>query len=255
MAEGDSIRRLAQRLDAALTGSAVTARSPGPRRPEGLAPARLDGAEMLAAESRGKHLLLRFEGELILHSHLGMRGSWHLYRRGERWRRPAHRAWVALANGEAEAVNFDGSSMRIVPASQLSRDPRLARLGPDVLDHEVPAGRIVASLRALGPEAQLGEALLDQTAVAGIGNIFKSEGCFAAELDPWRPLGDLGEEDLQRVVERTRALMTEAVRTGRQPQRIYRRAGRFCPRCGGRIGSRPQGDDARVTYWCPECQR
>ena len=255
MAEGDSIRRLAQRVDAALAGSAVTARSPGPRRPEGLAPERLEGTEMLAAESRGKHLLLRFEGDLILHSHLGMRGSWHLYRRGERWRRPAHRAWLALANGEVEAVNFDGSSMRIVPASQLSRDPRLARLGPDILDTEVPVPPIAASLRALGPEGQLGEALLDQTATAGIGNIFKSEGCFAAELDPWRRLGDLADEEIERIVELTRALMIEAVRTGRQPQRIYRRAGRPCPRCGERIRSRPQGDEARVTYWCPGCQR
>jgi len=255
MAEGDSIRRLALRLGDALAGSAVTARSPGPRRPEGLAPERLDGREMLAAESRGKHLLLRFEGELIVHSHLGMRGSWHLYGRGERWRRPAHRAWLALANGEVEAVNFDGSSIRIVPGSQLSRDPRLARLGPDILDHEIPSERIAASMRALGRETALGEAVLDQTAVAGIGNIFKSEGCFAAELDPWRPLGDLADEELERVVERTRTLMTEAVRTGRQPQRVYRRPGRPCPRCGGRIRSRPQGDDARVTYWCPGCQR
>ncbi len=255
MAVGDWIRQLAQRLTAALAGSAVTARSPGPRRPEGLAPERLDGAELLAAESRGKHLLLRFDGDLVLHSHLGMRGSWHLYRRGEPWRRPAHRAWIALANGRAEAVNFDGSSLRLVPASQLSRDPRLARLGPDILDPDVPVARIVSSLRALGATPTLGEALLDQAAIAGIGNIFKSEGCFAAELDPWRALGDLADDELESVVETTRALMTEAVRSGRQPQRIYRRAGRPCPRCGGRIGSRAQGDDARVTYWCPRCQR
>lgn len=254
MAEGDSIRRLAERLGAALSGSPVTARSPGRRRPEGLAPERLDGAEMLAAESRGKHLLLRFEGDLVLHSHLGMRGSWHLYANGERWRRPAHRAWIALANGRAEAVNFDGSSMRIVPASQLSRDPRLARLGPDILDPEVPAERLVASLRAAGPDVALGQAMLDQTAIAGIGNIFKSEGCFAAEIDPWRKLADLTDEELGLVVERTRALMTEAVRSGRQPQRVYRRPPRPCPRCGGRVQARKQGDDARVTYWCPGCQ-
>lgn len=243
------------RLNDALAGSAVTARSPGPRRPEGLAPERLNGAELLAAESRGKHLLLRFEGDLVLHSHLGMRGSWHLYSRGERWRRPAHRAWIALANGTAEAVNFDGSSLRLVPASQLSRDPRLSRLGPDILDPEVSTERLASSLRSSGPTTALGGALLDQSAIAGIGNIFKSEGCFAAELDPWRPLSDLGDDELARVVDATRALMSEAVRSGRQPQRIYRRAGRPCPRCGGRIGSRPQGDDARVTYWCAGCQR
>jgi endonuclease-8 len=255
MAEGDSIRRIAERLGAALAGSAVTARSPGPRRPEGLAPDRLDGAEMVAAESRGKHLLLRFSGDLVLHSHLGMRGSWHLYGAGERWRRPAHRAWIALANGPTEAVNFDGSSLRLVRASQLERDPRLARLGPDILDPGIPAERLAASLRTAGAEVELGEALLDQSVIAGVGNIFKSEGCFAAAVDPWRRLGDLGDEELLAVAERTRELMEAAVRTGRQPQRVYRRAGRPCPRCGGTIRSRAQGDDARVTYWCGGCQR
>jgi endonuclease-8 len=255
MAEGDSIRRLAERISEALAGSAVSVRTPGRRRPDGLAAAALEGLTLEAAESRGKHLLLRFEGGLVLHSHLGMRGSWHLYRAGERWRRPAQRAWIALANGRIEAVNFDGSSLRIVRASQLERDPRLARLGPDVLDREVPAERLAASLRTAGEDVALGEALLDQSVVAGAGNIFKSEGCFAAALDPWRRLGDLSDTELLAVAERTRELMEAAVRTGRQPQRVYRRGGRPCPRCGAEVRSRAQGDDARLTYWCPGCQR
>ena len=255
MAEGDSIRRLAARMSEALAGSVVSARTPGTRRPDGLAASEIDGRTLEVAESRGKHLLLRFSGELVLHSHLGMRGSWHLYGAGERWRRPRHRAWIALANGRTEAVNFDGSSLRIVRASQLERDPRLARLGPDILDPEVPAERLAAALRSAGAEVAVGEALLDQTAIAGVGNIFKSEGCFTAAVDPWRRLGDLGDSELLAVAERTRELMETAVRTGRQPQRVYRRSGRPCPRCDATIRSRAQGDDARVSYWCAACQR
>jgi len=254
LAEGDSIRRLAERLREAFAGTAVTARTPGPRRPHGLSAAELDGRILTATESRGKHLLLRFEGGLVLHSHLGMRGSWHLYRRGERWRRPSARAWIALANERSEAVNFDGSSLRVVRAAQLARDPRLARLGPDLLAPDFSPERGAEALRQAGATTTLGEALLDQSAVAGIGNIFKSEGCFAAAADPWQPLSEIGDEELRLVLAETRALMSAAVRTGRQPQSVYHRGGRPCPRCGSPIRSRAQGDDARRTYWCAACQ-
>jgi endonuclease-8 len=113
--------------------------------------------------------------------------------------------------------------------------------------------RIAASLRAAG-DAELGDALLDQGAVAGIGNIFKSEGCWAVRLDPWAKLGDLDEHSLREVLATTRELMLEAVDSGRQPKRVYRRAGMPCPRCNTPIRSRPQGDAARITYWCPGCQ-
>jgi len=254
MAEGDSIRRIAERISAALAGSPVSARTPGRRRPEGRAASELDDRTLQSAESRGKHLLLRFEGGLVLHSHLGMRGSWDLYRRGERWRKPAPRAWIALTGDAVEAVNFDGSSLRLVRAAELARDPRLARLGPDILDPAFTTARGVEALRGAELGAALGEALLDQSAIAGVGNIFKSEGCFAAELDPWRRIDALSDPELARALEATRELMVDAVRSGRRPQRVYRRAGRPCPRCGGRINSRSQGDDARRTYWCPRCQ-
>ena len=254
MAEGDSILRVARRMDAALAGSRVSVRTPGRRRPDGLPPTSIDGLVLERVESRGKHLLLHFEESLVLHSHLGMRGGWHLYRTGERWRRPAHDAWIALAGNESEAVNFGGSKMRIVAEGQLDRDPRLARLGPDILAEPFEPTAAIARMRGTNPQIELGEALLGQRLVAGIGNIFKSEGCFEAGVDPTVRLGSLDDERLADVLVATRRLMLEAVESGRQPKRAYRRAGEPCPRCGATIRARAQGDGARTTYWCPGCQ-
>ena len=254
MAEGDSILRLARRLGTALDGAAVEVRTPGPRRPEGRGAAALEGRTVESVESRGKHLLIRFTGGLVLHSHLGMRGGWHLYRTGERWRRPPGSAWIVLAANGVEAVNFGGSFLRVATDAELARDRRLATLGPDILAADLDPRRAVASLRGAGASTELGEALLDQSAIAGIGNIFKSEGCFAAALSPWRALSELSDAELEAVTDATRELMLDAVETGRQPHRVYRRAGRPCPRCRTTLRARRQGDSARTTYWCPSCQ-
>lgn len=251
MAEGDTILRLARRIDVALAGQAIAVTAPSPRgRAAGVE--GLDGRRLEAAEARGKHLLLRF-GELVLHSHLGMSGGWHLYRRGERWRRPRSSAWAVLAGDAYDAVQFGGPTMRVLPASRLSRDPQLARLGPDVLGEEFDPDVVAAAMLA-DPSRTLGDALLDQTLLAGVGNIFKSEACFAARVDPWRPVGELSEEELRRVLLAARAAMLEAVASGRPPKQVYRRRG-LCPVCGGRIVSRGQGDANRTTYWCPVCQQ
>jgi endonuclease VIII len=252
--EGDSILRLARKLSESLTGQELSVRAPGPRRPAGVPVAELDGRVLERVESRGKHLLLHFEGGLALHSHMGMRGSWQLYRQGERWRRPARDAWIALAGEGVEAVNFGGSTMRIAREAQLRRDPRLARLGPDLLADDFEPQVAAARIRSAGPDLKVGDALLGQRLVAGIGNIFRSEGCFVAGLDPTSPVGAVSDEQLVSVLERTRALMLEAVATGRQPNQVYRRAGAPCPRCGTTIASAAQGESARVTYWCPSCQ-
>ena len=254
MAEGDSILRTARRLDAALAGKPVSVRTPGRRRPEGLAPSSLDGLVLERVESRGKHLLLHFMGELTLHSHLGMHGGWHVYGPGQRWRRSPGQAWISLAADDAEAVNFGGSFMRIGRTKRLLRDPRLVRLGPDILDPDFRPADAIARMRRADPQTELGAALLDQSLVAGVGNIFKSEGSFEARIDPNRRLESLTDEQLAAAFEATGDLMLEAVESGRQPKRIYRRVGEPCPRCGGRIESRAQGDDARTTYWCPGCQ-
>jgi endonuclease-8 len=250
MAEGDTILRAARRIDAALTGETVAASAPNPRgRAAGVE--RLDGRRLERVESRGKNLLLHL-GDLVLHSHLGMNGAWHVYPRGGRWRKPRRAAWAVLEGETREAVQFGGPTLRLIPTGRLARHPQLARLGSDILAPDLDAGAIVRSLRT-DPDRTLGDALLDQALVAGIGNIFKSEACFAARLDPWRRISDLGDDDLRAVLEAARSLMLEAVSTGRHTYAVYR-ARRPCPNCGGRVASRGQGDANRTTYWCPRCQ-
>lgn len=251
MAEGDTILRLARRFEGTLVGETVAASAPNPRgRAAGIE--RLDGRRLEGVEARGKHFLLGF-GELSLHSHLGMSGGWHVYREGARWRRPRSAAWAVLSGGGWDAVQFGGPTLQVMPTERLRRDPKLLRLGPDILGEKFDVDAIVAAMRT-DPTRGLGDALLDQHLVAGIGNIFKSEACFRARIDPWRPIGDLTDEEMRSVLAAARALMTEAVKSGRHLHKVYRRRQGACPRCRGRISSRGQGDDNRTTYWCPHCQ-
>jgi endonuclease VIII len=250
MAEGDTILRAARRLDTALAGQALAVSAPNPRgRAAGVE--QLDGHRLERVSSHGKNLLLHC-GDLVLHSHLGMNGSWHVYPRGGRRRKPLRSAWAVLAGEGQEAVQFGGPTLRVISSTRLARDPQLARLGPDVLAPELDLDALVRSLRT-DPGRSLGDALLDQALVAGIGNIFKSEACFAARLDPWRPDSALSDDELRAVLLAARTLMLEAVETGRHAYAVYR-ARRPCPGCGGRISSRGQGDANRTTYWCPRCQ-
>lgn len=250
MAEGDTILRLARRIEAGLGGEPLAVAAPHPRgRAAGVE--RLDGMRLQRAEARGKHLLLHFD-DLVLHSHLGMSGAWQLRERGETWRRPRGAAWAVLSGAEHEAVQLGGPTLRLLAAARLRSDPQLARLGPDVLAPDFDPAPVAAAMRA-EPGRGLGDALLDQRLLAGVGNIFKSEACFAAAVDPWRPVGDLSEEDLEAVLLAARAEMGEAAASGRHAPRVYRRRGP-CPRCGARICSRGQGDANRTTYWCPGCQ-
>jgi endonuclease-8 len=259
MAEGDTIHRTARRLQAALAGRPVTgvavpnARSPLRRqtaRLEELRTRRVEGAE-----ARGKHLLIHFQPGLVLHAHLGMQGSWQVREPQAHWRRPLGTAWVVLSADGVEAAQFGGSRLDLQTEGELRSDPRLASLGPDLLDpaFETPAG--VAAVRGAGQDRTLGEALLDQSLVAGVGNVFKSEGCFAAAVDPWRALGNLEDAELERVVDALQGLMRTGVERGRPSRQVYRRAGLPCTRCGTPVRSRGQGDANRTTYWCPGCQR
>jgi endonuclease-8 len=251
MAEGDTILRTARRLEATLAGRKLGVRA-GNARGRAAGIERLDGMTLGGAEARGKHLLLRFD-DLVLHSHLGMSGSWQVGRRGERRRKPGSAAWAVLWDEEVEAVQFGGPTLRVLSASHLRRDPQLARLGPDVLAPGFDADRVVRSLRA-EPDRRLGDALLDQRLVAGIGNIFKSEACFAARLNPWRPVVELSDEELREALGAARRLMEESVARGRPRPAVYRRSGRPCPACRTPIAARGQGDANRRTYWCPRCQ-
>jgi endonuclease VIII len=252
MAEGDTILRAARRIEGAVGGQELEVRArSGQARAAGLE--RVDGCCLERVEARGKHLLLHF-GDLVLHSHMGMSGSWYVYTRGARWRKPANAAWVTLSAAKVEAVQFGGPTLRLLSATQLRSDPTLSRLGPDILGTGFDPEAVRVRLQA-GPERELGEALLDQRLVAGIGNIFKSEACFAARLSPWRQIGELEGAELERVLSAGQQLMREAVESGRPSRAVYHRAGQPCPACGTAIAARGQGDANRRTYWCPRCQR
>jgi endonuclease-8 len=254
MAEGDSIVRMARRIEAAFVGrEIVAAEAPNPRSPLVGTCGRLAGHRLEHTETRGKHLLLHFSPELVLHAHMGMSGGWYVYRPGQRWRRPRRSAWLVIDLGGLEVVEFGGPTLRLVRAGELSRDIRLARLGPDILGGPEAVARASANVASAGP-VELGEALLNQRLVAGIGNIFKSEACFEAGLDPWRAVESLERDRIDRVLEIAAVQMERGVETGRRPGRIYRLSGEPCRRCGRRIRSRGQGDDNRTTYWCPGCQ-
>ncbi len=252
MAEGDTILLARERLASALVGQAVSVAAPNPRG-RGAGIERLDGRTLVGVDCRGKHLLLDF-GDLVLHSHLGMSGGWHVYERGARWRRPRGAAWAVLGGERHEAVEFGGPTLRVLRASRVASDPQLARLGPDLLAPDLDLGQVVEGFRATDQSRTLGEALLDQRLVAGIGNIFKSEACFAAGLDPWRPLADLGGDDLRAVLAAARDQMLAAVAAGgRKSFAVYKRRGP-CVRCRGPVRHRGQGDANRTTWWCERCQ-
>ena len=250
MAEGDTIWRLARRIEHQLAGKEVSVSAPSARG-KAAGVERLDGLCLESAEARGKHLLLHF-GPLVLHSHLGMSGGWHLYPLNAAWRRPRSSAWAVLSGPDQEAVQFGGPTLRLLTAERVRRDPQLSGLGPDVLGPDFDPDAVIAAMRR-DPTRTIGDALLDQRLLAGVGNIFKSEACFAARIDPWRPVGDLSGEELRLVLAAAREQMQEAVESGRKTFSVYRRRAP-CPVCGGRIASRGQGDANRTTYWCPRCQ-
>jgi endonuclease-8 len=257
MAEGDTIHRTARALQEGLGGKRIVhVEAPSAQSPLRLQSdrfERLRGATLTEAEARGKHLLLHFDRDLVLHSHLGMRGSWRVASTGEGGSRD-RRVWVVLSVGDLEAVELEGSRLELRTEREIRSDPRLRLLGPDVLGSgfDAPAG--MTALRRANQSRQVGEVMLDQRVLAGIGNIYKCEGCWSARVDPWRALSELGDDDLRRLVIETAALMRYGLATGRKPRSIYRRAGQPCPRCGRRIRARGQGDANRATYWCESCQ-
>jgi endonuclease VIII len=211
-------------------------------------------------DTHGKHLFLRFEGDLVLHSHLGMIGVWGVYgpgKSGSRPRRSRRRAWIVFRASDQEVVEFDGPLLELMTDSRTRFDQRLAALGPDVLAAEFDRERFLRRLREDDQTRYLGDALLDQRNVAGIGNIWKAEGCWEAGVDPWRPLGSVDDAEVIAVIEGVRPRMMRSATMGHReikPQ-VYGFAGRPCPRCGGRVKSGGQGDANRTTYWCPGCQK
>ena len=258
MPEGDTIAYAAQRIRPVLEGHVPDEiRTPQCRHALDRWPQRLAGRAVIEICTHGKHLFLRFDGDLTVHSHLRMTGSWGVYPPGRRWRRSPRRAWLVLAHGGTEVAQFDGPVLELLTDSRTRFDRRLAGLGPDILAPAFDEDRFLARLRADDPTRGIGDALLDQRTIAGIGNLWKSEACFDAAIDPWRPLREVSDDQARALVAAARPRMLESARTGDQNagRRVFRRHGQPCPRCGQTIRAHGQGDDNRTTFWCPGCQR
>ena len=273
MPEGDTIFRAARTLHQALAGRTVTGfQSVFPRLTRIDEDLRVRGRVIDRVESRGKHLLIYFEGGLILRTHMRMHGSWHIYRPGERWMRPRHDMRIVIETAEIHAVAF------AVPVAEFETDETiqatraLTSLGPDPLTDSFDAADAVARIRARRDMA-IADALLDQTAIAGLGNIYKSELLFLARVNPFTAVRDVSDEQIATLVKLAAKYMRANVknesasivtytglrrRLGRGDPGaslwVYGRAGKPCRRCGTLISRLKQGPHARSTYWCERCQ-
>jgi endonuclease-8 len=272
MPEGDTIFRAARTLHLALAGRVVTAFTsvyPALTRIDEDAP--IAGREITAVEARGKHLLIHF-GPLMLRTHMRMRGSWHIYRPGERWQLPRRDARIVIETAEYVAVGFNVPIAEFLDARQAARQDDLRKLGPDLLGAAFDVDDAVRRLQARGAQP-IAEALLNQRAVAGIGNVYKSETLFMEGVHPSTPVSDIVEARLRALLATARRLLLANVAdasaeivtyrglrrtTGRtDPEErlwVYGRGGKPCRRCGTAIAYARTGPDARGTYWCPQCQ-
>ena len=257
MPEGDTIAYAANRIRPVLEGRVPDEiETPQPRHALDRWPGRLSGRTLTRVDTHGKHLFLRFEGDLVLHSHLGMVGVWGVYGPGRRWGRSPRRAWIVFRAQGQEVVEFDGPLLELITEGRTRFDQRLAALGPDVLAPEFDQERFLKRLRGDDQTRHLGDALLDQRNVAGIGNIWKAEGCWEAGVDPWRRVNAVTDEEAAAIIQAVRPRMQRSATLGHRAiqARVYGHTGRPCPRCGTAIVSRGQGDANRTTYWCPGCQ-
>jgi endonuclease-8 len=255
--EGDTVFRTAAKLHETLAGRRLTGAD---LRVPAHATADLTDRLVTGVVPRGKHLLTRFDGGLTLHTHLRMDGRWAVFRTGERWRGgPAHEIRAVLATADHTAVGYR------LPVVELLRtaDEQLAvgHLGPDLLGPDWDAAEALRRLAA-APERPLGEALLDQRNLAGIGNVYANELCFMAGVTPWTPVGEVAV--LDRITAKARHLLeanrlraeritTSDPRPGRRTW-VYGRAGRPCSRCGTPVRTAPYAEN-RPAFWCPYCQR
>jgi len=262
--EGDTIFQTAAALRPLLVGRevlAAQARTPGP------AIQRVVGSHVTSVEPMGKHMVIRFDNGLALHTHLRMAGTWHRYAPGERWKMPAWKARVVLEVPEHVVVCFNAPVAELMEDRAVELHPALVSLGPDLATAVFDADEACRRLR-LRPDLEVAEALLDQRIMAGVGNVFKSEVLFIEGVNPWTHVSALSDVILQRLVATAHRLLMQNVAPGAGPQRVttmgdpsargslwvYGRAGRGCTRCRTPIRSRRQGALNRPTYWCPTCQ-
>jgi endonuclease VIII len=274
MPEGDTIYRAARTLNLALAGQTVAFfESVLPHLSRVEIDRGITGRVIEKAEAHGKWLLIHFSGDLILLSHMLMSGSWHIYRPGERWKRKRDAMRVVVGTDKILAVAFNVPIAEFHTSETLVRRSGFNSLGPSVLAQEFEEERMIARLRSR-PELEIGVGLLTQSLLSGIGNVFKSEVCFACGINPFRTVCSLTDNELQCILSQARKFMlanvTDTSRhgivtyvplrrtTGRaNPAErlwVYHRTGEPCRRCGGAIVSRKQGLDARTSFWCPRCQ-
>jgi endonuclease-8 len=261
MPEGDALYRFADRLRKPLEGKIIrAARSHGP----GPVPrvALIVGKRCTSVRAHGKNMLISFENGLALRGHLRMYGTWHVYRPGEAWTKPEHQVRLVLEVDDAVVVNFSAPVIELIEERSLGYHAPVANLGPDLLDDAFDSEEAVQRLRHPSRELlTIGDAIMDQRAVAGAGNIWKHESLFHAGVNPWRRVGELSDDELRLIVAKAQALLrasvgkTNTMDLKRRPTMfVYGRRGQPCIRCHSTIRSGPQGVDIRQTAWCPKCQ-
>jgi endonuclease-8 len=274
MPEGDSIYRAARTLNLALGGQTVTSfESALPHLSRVEVDQGVVGRTVEKVAAQGKWLLMYFSGGLILLSHMRMSGSWHIYRPGEPWKRGRYYMRVVIGTPKIVAVAFKVPIAEFHTAESLTRREGFRSVGPSTLAENFDESDAIARLRAR-PDLEIGVSLLTQSLLAGIGNIFKSEICFACGINPFRTVADLTDNDLKCLVLKARKFMLASVaeRSGNKittyvPMRrssgrtnvaerlwVYKRTGEPCRHCGRAIVSHKQGFDGRTSFWCPRCQ-
>ena len=272
MPEGDTIFRAARTLNLALAGKRVV-------RFESMFPALtrihedrpITGRTVEGVRAVGKHLLMQFSDGLVLRTHMRMNGSWHIYRPGERWRKRRLDMRIVVATADFEAGGFNIPIAEFIRDQSLARHEELRRLGPDLLAEAFDEDEAIARIRERGG-MEIGDALLTQQVMAGIGNVYKSEVLFACGVNPFLPVASLSDAVLRRLVQTARKFLRMNVAGGLLPMTtytglrrttrghardrlwVYGRARLPCRKCGTTITVRAQGRNARLTYWCPTCQ-
>lgn len=261
MPEGDAVYRFAAKIRRALEGKVVrSARAQGP----GATPQaeRLTGAICTSVTTRGKNLLIAFDNGLAMRGHLRMYGTWHVYEHGEEWRRRESQARLILETDDAVIVNFSAPVIELHEARALPRYRPLATLGPDLLSDDFDAEEALRRFREPHRAGStIGDAVMDQEVMAGVGNIWKHECLFRARINPWLRVRELNDAELRSIIESARALLRASAglpgpltKHGRPSMYVYTRAGQPCRRCYSRLRSAVQGRDIRRTAWCPSCQ-
>jgi endonuclease-8 len=274
MPEGDTIFRAARTLNKALAGDVVVGF-------ETVLPklSRVDfdsgvvGRTITSVQSTGKWIRMNFSGDLVLLTHMLMSGSWHIYRPGEPWQRRQFDMRIVVKTEKIWAVAFNVPIAEFHTGDSMARRRGFRSLGQDVLAADFNLEKSATSLRA-NAALPVGIALLNQSILAGLGNVFKSEVCFACGINPFRTIGDLTSEELACLVQTARKFLLANVSdtsgdqivtytgmrrtTGRANTEerlwVYGRRHEPCRKCGTPIESRKQGEDARTTFWCPVCQ-